>query len=218
MAHLFCIFGKFEQCPQRLLLRNVHDRSRQKRASVFTKSNSCPASSMTEPSGTMPILQESEICYFDFDPCEYLMNSTGGGAISTIHVAPEGRFSCARFEASGYDVKALNLERLIERVLTGFQSMEFSATIHSDKHMDVGSVKEPVVADGYYLELGKEELCGARGKRIGLRETSIPIASTFSSHQCNRNSSRSQPILSNQSDRPNWKLQDDRRTATAQYI
>ncbi|KAJ8428293.1 hypothetical protein Cgig2_027425 [Carnegiea gigantea] len=147
-------------------------RSRQKRASVFTKSNSCPASSMTEPSGTMPILQESEICDFDFDPCEYLMNSTGGGAISTIHVAPEGRFSCASFEASGYDVKALNLERLIERVLTGFQSMEFSAAIHSDKHMDVGSVKEPVVADGYYLELGKEELCGARGKRIGLRGAS----------------------------------------------
>ncbi|CAI9096353.1 OLC1v1032473C1 [Oldenlandia corymbosa var. corymbosa] len=102
------------------------------KASVFYKSESSSAALMTVNSGIRKILPESEICDFEFDPCGYSMNSIDGSALSTIHVTPEDGFSYASFEAAGYDLKALNLGMLIERVLACFLPSEFSIAVHAD--------------------------------------------------------------------------------------
>lgn len=101
-------------------------------ACVFYKSESTSAAVMTTQSGIQKILPDSEICDFEFDPCGYSMNSIEGSALSTIHVTPEDGFSYASFEAAGYDLKALNLRLLIERVLACFQPSEFSIAVHAD--------------------------------------------------------------------------------------
>ncbi|CAI9098006.1 OLC1v1034552C1 [Oldenlandia corymbosa var. corymbosa] len=101
-------------------------------ASVFYKSQSSSAAGMTAKSGIQKILPDSEICDFEFDPCGYSMNSIEGSALSTIHVTPEDGFSYASFEAAGYDMKALNMGLLIERVLACFQPSEFSIAVHAN--------------------------------------------------------------------------------------
>lgn len=101
-------------------------------ASVFFKDNSGSAAAMTVDSGIRKILPKSEICDFGFEPCGYSMNSIEGPAISTIHVTPEDGFSYASFEAVGYDLRVVNLDKLIERVLACFKPNEFSASVHSD--------------------------------------------------------------------------------------
>lgn len=103
-----------------------------KRASVFFKTQDGSAAKMTELSGIREILPESEICDFEFDPCGYSMNAVEQGAISTIHVTPEDGFSYASFEAMGYDLKTLNLNDMIGRVLVCFEPSEFSVAVHVD--------------------------------------------------------------------------------------
>jgi len=102
------------------------------KASVFYKSQSSTASTMTDISGIRKILPESDICDFEFDPCGYSMNAIEGAAISTIHVTPEDGFSYASFEAVGYDPKVVNLDQLVMRVLMCFQPTEFSIALHAD--------------------------------------------------------------------------------------
>lgn len=102
------------------------------RASVFYKAQSGSAGLMTINSGIRKILPDSEICDFEFDPCGYSMNSVEGTAVSTIHVTPEDGFSYASFETVGYDLKELNLNELVERVLACFQPSEFSVAVHSN--------------------------------------------------------------------------------------
>lgn len=101
-------------------------------ASVFFKDKSGSAAAMTVDSGIRNILPNSEICDFEFEPCGYSMNAIEGPAISTIHVTPEDGFSYASFEAVGYDLRVLSLDRLIERVLACFKPKEFSVSVHSD--------------------------------------------------------------------------------------
>ncbi|KAL5759273.1 hypothetical protein ACOSP7_017798 [Xanthoceras sorbifolium] len=101
-------------------------------ASVFYKAQSGSAGLMTINSGIRKILPDSEICDFEFDPCGYSMNSVEGAAISTIHVTPEDGFSYASFETVGYDLKAVNLNQLVERVLACFRPSEFSVAVHVD--------------------------------------------------------------------------------------
>lgn len=102
------------------------------KASVFYKAESSSAALMTINSGIRKILPESEICDFEFDPCGYSMNSIEGAAISTIHVTPEDGFSYASFETVGYDLKDMNFNQLVERVLACFQPKEFSIALHAD--------------------------------------------------------------------------------------
>jgi len=101
-------------------------------ASVFYKSDSSSAASMTNTSGIRKILPKSDICDFEFEPCGYSMNSIEEAAISTIHVTPEDGFSYASFEAAGYDLNDVNLSQLIERVLACFRPKEFSIAVHAD--------------------------------------------------------------------------------------
>nr|ACZ73828.1 S-adenosylmethionine decarboxylase [Olea europaea] len=101
-------------------------------ASVFYKSDSSSATSMTNTSGIRKILPKSDICDFEFEPCGYSMNSIEEAAISTIHVTPEDGFSYASFEAAGYNLKDVNLSMLIERVLACFRPKEFSIAVHVD--------------------------------------------------------------------------------------
>lgn len=103
-----------------------------KLASVFYKTQASSAAEMTDISGIRKILSDSEICDFEFDPCGYSMNAIEEAAISTIHVTPEDGFSYASFEAVGYDLKAVNLSKMIGRVLACFQPREFSLAIHAD--------------------------------------------------------------------------------------
>ncbi|XP_019053457.1 PREDICTED: S-adenosylmethionine decarboxylase proenzyme [Nelumbo nucifera] len=109
-----------------------------KMASVFYKAESSSASLMTDVSGIRKILPGSEICDFEFDPCGYSMNAIEGAAISTIHVTPEDGFSYASFEAVGYDLKTVNLSKLVGRVLECFQPREFSVAIHGEAAGKVG--------------------------------------------------------------------------------
>ncbi|XP_061340695.1 S-adenosylmethionine decarboxylase proenzyme [Gastrolobium bilobum] len=99
---------------------------------VFYKEQYGSAASMTVNSGIRNILPDSQICDFEFEPCGYSMNSVEGAAVSTIHVTPEDGFSYASFETVGYDLKAVNLNKLVERVLSCFQPTEFSVAVHVD--------------------------------------------------------------------------------------
>ncbi|RDX90777.1 S-adenosylmethionine decarboxylase proenzyme, partial [Mucuna pruriens] len=99
---------------------------------VFYKEQSASAAIMTVNSGIRRILPDSEICDFDFEPCGYSMNSVEGAAVSTIHVTPEDGFSYASFETVGYDLKLVNLTKLVERVLACFLPTEFSVAVHVD--------------------------------------------------------------------------------------
>ncbi|XP_057768515.1 S-adenosylmethionine decarboxylase proenzyme-like [Salvia miltiorrhiza] len=101
------------------------------KASVFFKNRSSSAAVMTQVSGIRKILPRSEICDFDFDPCGYSMNAIEGSAISTIHLTPEDGFSYASFEASGYDFRALDLTRVVEKVLACFRPAKFSVALHT---------------------------------------------------------------------------------------
>ncbi|XP_074289867.1 S-adenosylmethionine decarboxylase proenzyme-like [Silene latifolia] len=124
-----------------------------KRGQVFHKANSYSVAGMTETSGIRKILPKSRICDFDFDPCGYSMNSIEEDAISTIHVTPEDDFSYASFEAAGYDIKEMDLKKLIDRVLACFEPMEFSIAIHCNDHLGLSSiVYEPISINGYNAE------------------------------------------------------------------
>ncbi|CAH9124168.1 unnamed protein product [Cuscuta epithymum] len=123
-----------------------------KKASVFYKHDASSAAMMTVESGIRKILPQSNICDFEFDPCGYSMNSIEGTAHSTIHVTPEDGFSYASFEASGYDLKAMNLTALVKRVLACFMPREFSIAIYADALP--GKVLETVCSvdlNGYFL-------------------------------------------------------------------
>ncbi|CAK8537210.1 unnamed protein product [Lathyrus sativus] len=102
------------------------------KASVFFKEQTGSASEMTINSGIRKILPNSQICDFDFEPCGYSMNSVEGPAVSTIHITPEDGFSYASFETAGYDLKAINLNGMVMRVLACFKPTEFSVAVHVD--------------------------------------------------------------------------------------
>ncbi|XP_010528023.1 PREDICTED: S-adenosylmethionine decarboxylase proenzyme 3 [Tarenaya hassleriana] len=102
------------------------------KASVFYKCHSGSAAEMTIGSGIRKFLPGSEICDFEFDPCGYSMNSVEGDAVSTIHVTPEDGLSYASFETVGYDLKNLNLNELVNKVLICFKPGGFSIAVHAD--------------------------------------------------------------------------------------
>ncbi|KDP31452.1 hypothetical protein JCGZ_11828 [Jatropha curcas] len=102
------------------------------KAAVFFKTRSASAAVMTVDSGIRKILPDSKICDFDFDPCGYSMNSIEGSAISTIHITPEDGFSYASFETVGYHPEEVNLNQLVDRVLSCFQPSQFSIAVHAD--------------------------------------------------------------------------------------
>lgn len=60
------------------------------------------------------------------------MNSVEEAAIPTIYITPEDGFSYASFEAVGYDLRSVNLNLLVERVLACFDPKEFSVAVHAD--------------------------------------------------------------------------------------
>lgn len=117
------------------------------KAKVFFKTDTSSAASMTVDSGIRKILPTSDICDFEFEPCGYSMNSIEGDAISTIHVTPEDGFSYASFEAMGYDLKKMNLNEMVKRVLDCFDPKEFSVAVHAElggKHLEMSCLMENV--------------------------------------------------------------------------
>ncbi|KAM7261787.1 hypothetical protein ACFE04_020864 [Oxalis oulophora] len=137
------------------------------KASVFYKSDSSSGALMTIDSGIRKILPESEICDFEFEPCGYSMNGIEGAAISTIHVTPEDGFSYASFEAMGYDPKDMNLNLLVERVLSCFQPKQFSVALHVDGSRN--SLERYCLLDdvkGYYLGERSIEDLGMNGSVV----------------------------------------------------
>ncbi|XP_057744763.1 S-adenosylmethionine decarboxylase proenzyme-like [Arachis stenosperma] len=119
------------------------------KASVFYKEQSDSAATMTANSGIRSILPESQICDFDFEPCGYSMNSVEGAAVSTIHVTPEDGFSYASFEACGYNLESLNLNQLVENVLTCFHPSEFLIAVHVDVATHTFKQSCSLDVDGY---------------------------------------------------------------------
>ncbi|CDP02379.1 unnamed protein product [Coffea canephora] len=136
------------------------------RAAVFYKTRSRSAAVMTETSGIRKILPQSEICDFDFDPCGYSMNSIEGDAISTIHVTPEDGFNYASFEAVGYDLKVLDLTKLLERVLACFQPTEFCFALHSGSSGEELDFDFNLNLKGYTCEERSCEMLGKGGSII----------------------------------------------------
>ncbi|KAK9676110.1 hypothetical protein RND81_11G054900 [Saponaria officinalis] len=133
------------------------------KASVFFKSQSASAAVMTETSGIRKILPDSAICDFDFEPCGYSMNAIEGPAVSTIHITPEDGFSYASFEAVGYDLKIVDLNQMVERVLACFQPKEFSVAVHVDTADKVLEKNCSVDVMGYNREEGGIEDLGSGG-------------------------------------------------------
>ncbi|KAK9750474.1 hypothetical protein RND81_02G200000 [Saponaria officinalis] len=133
------------------------------KASVFFKSQSSSAAVMTETSGIRKILPDSAICVFDFEPCGYSMNAIEGPAVSTIHITPEDGFSYASFEAVGYDLKIVDLNQLVERVLACFQPKEFSIAVSVDTADKVLEKYCAVNVAGYCREEGGVEGLGFGG-------------------------------------------------------
>lgn len=136
------------------------------KASVFYKSETSSAASMTNDSGIRKILPESEICDFEFDPCGYSMNSIEGAAISTIHVTPEDGFSYASFETSGYDLREVNLNQLVERVLVCFQPREFSIAVHANVANKSLQQLSTLDLKGYCREESSHEELGMGGSIV----------------------------------------------------
>ncbi|PPE02598.1 hypothetical protein GOBAR_DD00371 [Gossypium barbadense] len=136
------------------------------KATVFYKDESTSAASMTMKSGIRNILPNSEICDFEFEPCGYSMNSIETDAISTIHVTPEDGFSYASFEAVGYDLKELNLEQLVQRVLVCFKPSNFSVAVHVD--VDCHSFEQTclLAVEGYHCRESSIEELGSGGSII----------------------------------------------------
>ncbi|CAJ2648322.1 unnamed protein product [Trifolium pratense] len=136
------------------------------KASVFFKNQSDSAAQMTDNSGIRKILPNSEICDFDFEPCGYSMNSVEGAAVSTIHITPEDGFSYASFETAGYDLKNMNLNELMVRVLACFQPTEFSVAVHVDNASK--SFEEVCMLDvkGYCREESSHEGLGMGGSVV----------------------------------------------------
>lgn len=124
------------------------------KAGVFYKTETSSAVSMTIDSGIRKILPESQICDFEFEPCGYSMNSIEGGAISTIHITPEDGFSYASFEAVGYDLRTVNLNQLVERVLACFKPSEFSIAVHADVASKCLELNCSLGVNGYIREEG----------------------------------------------------------------
>ncbi|KAK7306992.1 hypothetical protein VNO77_39662 [Canavalia gladiata] len=133
---------------------------------VFYKERSDSAAQMTVNSGIRKILPDSEICDFDFDPCGYSMNSVEGAAVSTIHVTPEDGFSYASFETVGYDLKAMNLNELVERVLACFQPTEFSVAVHVDNASKSFEQSTLLDVKGYCREERSHEGLGVGGSIV----------------------------------------------------
>lgn len=133
---------------------------KKEKASVFFKAQSANAAVMTESSGIRKILPDSKICDFDFEPCGYSMNAIEGSAISTIHITPEDGFSYASFEAVGYDLKKIDLNQLVERVLACFEPSEFSIAIHAEIPANSMEHNCYVNANGYSREEGGIEELG----------------------------------------------------------
>ncbi|KAI5419131.1 S-adenosylmethionine decarboxylase proenzyme [Lathyrus oleraceus] len=131
------------------------------KASVFYKEQFSSAVLMTANSGIRNILPDSQICDFDFEPCGYSMNSVEGAAVSTIHVTPEDGFSYASFETCGYNLDLMNLNQLVERVLTCFQPNEFLIAVHVDVESNsfaencLANVKGYSREERFYQELGR---------------------------------------------------------------
>lgn len=159
--HVYSACAESASCPIYTLEMCMTGLDR-KLASVFYKTETSTAAFMTDASGIWKILPGSQISDFEFDPCGYSMNGIEGSAISTIHVTPEDGFSYASFEAAGYDLNAVDLSRLVERVLNCFQPEEFSIAVHVDAAADVdpGSVGHLdlsgyICGDRCYQTLGK---------------------------------------------------------------
>ncbi|KAL6294951.1 hypothetical protein ACE6H2_003093 [Prunus campanulata] len=136
------------------------------KASVFYKSQSSSAAAMTNDSGIRKILPDSDICDFEFDPCGYSMNSIEGAAISTIHITPEDGFSYASFETAGYDLKYVNINQLVERVLACFQPREFSIAVHADVATKSLQQLSSVDLKGYCREESSHEELGMGGSIV----------------------------------------------------
>lgn len=129
------------------------------KASVFYKTESSSAATMTNDSGIRKILPKSEICDFEFDPCGYSMNAIEGAAISTIHITPEDGFSYASFEAVGYDLKAVSLDQVVSRVLACFEPSEFSIAVSADVACRLLEKTCYLDVKGYsFIEKSSEEL------------------------------------------------------------
>ncbi|XP_076914847.1 S-adenosylmethionine decarboxylase proenzyme-like [Bidens hawaiensis] len=136
------------------------------KASVFYKTESSSAATMTNESGIRSILPKSEICDFEFDPCGYSMNSIEDGAISTIHVTPEDGFSYASFEAVGYDFNEMSLEQLVRCVLACFEPGEFSIAVSADVASKCLEKTCLIDVEGYKVEEKSCEELGCEGSIV----------------------------------------------------
>lgn len=108
---------------------------------VFFKEQTGSATEMTVNFGIRKILPNSEIRDFDFEPCGCSMNSVEEPVVSTIHITPEDGFSYANFETAVYNLKAINLNEMVMRVLACFQPTEFSLAEKLEKYYDLGDLK-----------------------------------------------------------------------------
>lgn len=131
----------------------------------FNESGSKSGKEMTQESGIDALLPHAQICDFSFAPCGYSMNGMEGDALSTIHITPEETHSYASFETMGYNPEALDLQALVNRVVSCFQPATFVMSVHvSGPHHDGKASRSwgsTVLPFGYVCDCSnRQELCG----------------------------------------------------------
>ncbi|KAL8218580.1 hypothetical protein R6Q57_021953 [Mikania cordata] len=176
--------GPVSVCDQVYTLEMCMTSLGREKASVFYKTESSSAASMTNESGIRSILPKSEICDFEFDPCGYSMNAIEDAAFSTIHVTPEDGFSYASFEAVGYDFKHVSLEQLVQRVLACFEPGEFSIAVGAgmaSKHLESTC---SIDVEGYRMEEKSYEELGCEGSIVYQKFVKNDVVSPRSVLKC----------------------------------
>ncbi|KAL3700214.1 hypothetical protein R1sor_018236 [Riccia sorocarpa] len=110
-----------------------------KATQFFNADGTKSGADMTEAAGINNLLPNSKICDFSFEPCGYSMNSIEGAAHSTIHVTPEDGFSFASFETMGYSGGDVDLQDLVEKVISVFRPACFSMCLFATGSAESGS-------------------------------------------------------------------------------
>eukprot|EP00250_Pteridium_aquilinum_P018361 c24051_g1_i1 orf=640-3090(+) len=170
-------------------------------ASNFFKEKCNTAAEMTQESGIGKLLPKSQICDYAFDPCGYSMNSVEKSAVSTIHVTPESGYSYASFEAMGYSAQDVNLQSLVDGVLSCFRPAVFSFALHIN---DVAAVKAkgnswiaPLSPCGYLRNSSYMEKLPGGG---------MIVFHTFSEYQVCGGPLASLPLMQNICTKPSFAL------------
>lgn len=167
-------------------------------AHFLNDSGTKSGSDMTEQSGIALILPSAHISDFAFTPCGYSMNGMEEGALSTIHITPEESHSYASFEAMGYDPHLLDLQALVNCVVSCFKPGSLVMSVHVCGYGEGKLARPSSWSTSYVVPLGYACNSSIRQELPG---HSVVTYHTFrKSSPCSKSTVTPQPLISHN----NW--------------